>query len=310
MHLGIEIGGTKLQVVLGNASGIKRRWRGTVNAENGGAGICEQLDRALAKLLEANVRDELQGAGVGFGGPIDVRSGRILRSHQIHGWENFPLRDWLSDRTKTPVAVDNDANVAALGEAKRGAGAGSDPVLYVTLGSGVGGGLVRDGAIYHGAPPGEAEFGHIRLDREGATVESRCSGWAVDARLREAARREPKSPLGRLLQGKSGAEARYLSEACASGDKQASKILLEIAEDLGFALSHAVHLFHPAVIVLGGGLSLVGEPLREAVAKRLPAYLMKAFLPAPHVRLAGLGEDAVTIGALELAAGTLHNAGS
>ena len=119
-------------------------------------------------------------------------------------------------RRRRPVAVDNDANVAALGEATRGAGVGSDPVFYATLGSGAGGGLISRGDIYHGAPPGEAEFGHLRLDRD-TTVESRCSGWAVDDRIRRAknqgarppglrhrrhARRRIETPRGRPGQGR------------------------------------------------------------------------------------------------------------
>src|SRR5437867_2964353 len=86
--------------------------------------------------------------------------------------------------TKIQVTVDNDANIGALGEAVRGAGVGKNPVFYVTLGSGVGGGLVVDGSIYHGATPGEAEIGHVRLDRTGLRVEERCSGWAVDEKIR------------------------------------------------------------------------------------------------------------------------------
>src|SRR5206468_11986182 len=98
-----------------------------------------------------------------------------------------------------------------------------------------------------------------------------------------------------------GGEAKHLAAALRAGDAEARQILDDVADDLAFALSHAVHLLHPRVIVLGGGLSLVGEPLRAAVAERLPALVMQAFHPAPEVRVAALGEDAVPVGALELA---------
>jgi glucokinase len=191
-----------------------------------------------------------------------------------------------------------------LGEALRGAGAEtqSDPLFYVTLGSGVGGGLVVGGRIYHGAPPGEAEFGHLRLDRDGATVESRCSGWAVDARIRRLRDEEPASLLARSLPAHPGGEAKLLSPALLAGDPAAGRVVREVAADLAFALSHAVHLFHPKTIVLGGGLSLIGEPLRTAVAAHLPLHVMDAFTPPPDVKLASLGEDAVPVGALCLAA--------
>ena len=119
-------------------------------------------------------------------GAVNFKTGKICRSHQIEGWSEFDLRGWLAELTSARVIVDNDANVAALGEALRGAGRGHNPVFYVTLGSGVGGGLVVDRRIYHGVLPGEAEIGHVRLDRAGTTVESRCSGWVVDARIRGA----------------------------------------------------------------------------------------------------------------------------
>jgi glucokinase len=207
--------------------------------------------------------------------------------------------------TPAGAVVENDANTAALGEAMCGAGAGddADPLFYVTLGSGVGGGLVAGGRIFHGASPGEAEFGHVRLDRDGATVETRCSGWAVDARIRRLREEEPNSLLARNLPSAPGGEAKLLAPALAAGDPAAGRVVREVAADLAFALSHAVHLFHPKIIVLGGGLSLVGDPLRTAVAAHLPLHLMEAFLPGPDVRLAALGEDAVPVGALCLAAG-------
>ena len=298
--LGIEIGGTKLQLALGDAAGgIHRRFRFAVDRDRGAAGIRERIASTLA---EVRTGARLAALGVGFGGPVDWRTGRICCSHHVSGWSDFPLGDWLRELSGAPVAVDNDANVAALGEARIGAGRGQDPVLYVTLGSGVGGGLVCGGAIYHGAPPGEVEIGHVRLDRAGSTVESRCSGWAVDRRIREWIAARPDCLLARLAGPQTGGEARHLGAALAAGDADARRLLDETAADLAFGLSHAVHLLHPAVVVLGGGLALVGEPLRAAVAAALPGFLMEAFRPGPAVALAALAEDAVPVGALLLAA--------
>lgn len=297
--IGIEIGGTKLQVVLGDGAGnVIRRWRNVADREGGSTRIGQQISEGIRE-VRAGV--EPCAIGVGFGGPVDRATGRISRSHQVHGWEDFPLRDWLAEETGLPVVVENDANCGALGEATRGAGAGYDPVFYVTLGSGVGGGLVAGGSIYHGAAPGEAEFGHLRLDRSGATVESRCSGWAIDRRIRELKDEQSDSVLARSLSPEPGGEAKQLPAALSAGDPAAHEILRQLADDLAFALSHVTHLFHPQVVVLGGGLSLVGEPLRAAVAEALPTYVMEAFSPGPLVRLAALGENAVPVGALELA---------
>ncbi len=302
--VGVEIGGTKLQLVVGDELGrIRDRRRLAVDRTAGGVGIRAQIAGALPELMAAHRPLAL---GVGFGGPVDWRTGRICCSHQIAGWHDFPLAAWLQELTRLPVFVDNDANVAALGEALHGAGRGATPVFWINMGSGVGGGLVVDGRLYHGAIPGEAEIGHVRLDRTGTTVEDRCSGWAVDRRIRERVIGQTGVLAAEVArQREAGGEARHLAPAIEAGDGLARQIVAEVADDLAFALSHAVQLFHPEVMVLGGGLSLVGEPLRAALASALPEYVMDSFQPGPQVALAGLGEDSVPVGALALAAGRL-----
>lgn len=298
-YAGIEIGGTKLQLVLGdeNARILERR-RLSVDKGLGGGGIREQIAHTLPELTAGR---PIGGLGVGFGGPVDWRHGRIACSHQIEGWSDFDFGNWLRSLTDAPIRMDNDANTAALGEALLGAGRGSNPVYYVTLGSGVGGGLVIDGTIYHGALPGEAEIGHLRLAKDGTIVESRCSGWAVDARIRAQKLENRDSLLTKAIGTEVRGEARFLAAAIAAHDPFAQKILSEIGDDLAFALSHVTHLMHPESIVLGGGLSLVGEALRASVAAALPQYVMHAFQPVPKIALAGLGEDSVPVGALLLA---------
>jgi glucokinase len=306
MHLlAIEIGGSKLQLCAGTADGlIVERQRFAVDRTAGGEGIRQQITAALPAMLE---RWHPMAIGVGFGGPVRWREGEIAKSHHITGWNDFPLAAWLRDHSGVTVAIDNDANVAALGEALHGAGQEKRGLFYITLGSGVGGGFVIDGAIYHGAAPGEVEIGHVRLDPAGTIVEHRCSGWAVDRRIREAVEAHPDSPLARLVhQAGAGCEARHLSPALAAGDPLAATILDDHAATLAFALSHVVHLLHPDILVLGGGLALLGEAVRGRLAGALPQHLMGAFLPGPEVALAALGEDAVPVGALALASSALH----
>jgi glucokinase len=300
-HIGIEIGGTKIQIVAGNADGtFLERHRLAADRARGGAGIREQIASVVPGLM---ARHSVASVGVGFGGPVDPKTGQICCSHQVPGWHDFPLGDWVRELTGVPVSVENDANVAALGEALRGAGRGFGCVFWINMGSGVGGGMVVDGRLYHGARPGEAEIGHLRLDRSGRIVEDACSGWAVDRRIRAAVVGQEGFLAGAVgSQSSEGGESRHLRSAIDAGDPLARKILGDVADDLAFALSHAVHLFHPEIIVVGGGLSLVGEPLRAAMAEALPAYLMEVFRPGPQVALAGLGEDSVPIGALALAA--------
>jgi len=296
--LGLEVGGTKLQLVAGaSPRHILFRQRITVERGWGASAICEQIKAALNQW--AGIR--WRAAGVGFGGPVDWRSGRICCSHQVDGWKDLNIRSWLEELIDAPVAVENDANLAALAEARYGAGYDFNPVFYTNSGSGVGGGLIVDEQIYHGASPGEAEFGQLRLGPDGLTVEDHCSGWVVDRKIRELCNEEPLSELAEIVGLDRGGEARHLAAALAAGNKSAKKIVDETASVLAFALSHVVHLFHPQVIVLGGGLALIGEAWRASVAQGLPGHLVAVFRPGPKVRLAALGEDVVPCGALTLA---------
>lgn len=297
-YLGIEIGGTKLQVVVGNDEAeILERFRFDVDPADGAKSIRKQVKDTLQKIkLHA-----VGGIGIGFGGPVDYATGTVFTSHQIDGWQNFSIQDWLEQLAGIPVWVENDANVAALGEALHGAGKNYEQVFYVTQGSGVGAGMVIDKKIYHGGIKGEAEFGHIRLDKQGKTIESSCSGWAVDEKIRKYASLNPGSLLARLTKGLTRGEAKVLASGIRAGDKASMDILQGTIDDFAFGLSHAVHLLNPATVILGGGLSLIGEPFRKLIEQKLPDYIMEVFRPGPVIQFSTLKEDAVPIGALALA---------
>lgn len=296
----IEIGGTKIQIVLADNEGkILYHFRFHVRRALGAEGIWEQVWTILREWRRSHI--PIAGIGIGFGGPVDTSSGRIICSHQIQGWEKIDLKKRiLSQFGETLICIENDANTAALGEAVRGAGCGYENVFYVTLGSGVGGGAVQNGEIYHGALPGEAEIGHLRLDKGGRTVESSCSGWAVDRKIQEFIKKYPQSRLAKLAAEVASEYAVLLKPAIEEGDADACRILDETVDDISFALSHVTHLFHPQVVVLGGGLSLMGELLSSRVRIRLPKYLMDSFHPGPTILMGKLGEFVVPIGALEL----------
>lgn len=298
--LAVEIGGTKLQICAGDAEGrILDRRRFVVALERGAEGIREHLAQAVPELVGSWKPEAI---GVGYGGPVDWRSGRIAKSYHISGWSDFPLGEWLSELSGIPAFVENDANVAAFGEARCGAGAGKSPVFYTTIGSGVGGGLVVDGRIYHGAVPGEMEFGHLRLDRSGTITEDVCSGWSLNRIIREAVQAQPDSPLAKRCAADPGHEARHLGPALREGDELARSVVDTMSGHLAYGLGFVVQLLHPEIIVMGGGVSLIGEELRSAVERKLPAYIMDVYRPGPPIVLAALREDAVPVGALVLAA--------
>jgi glucokinase len=295
--LGIEIGGTKLQLLVADENlNIHQRFRYKVDKAVGAAGIQELIQKTLSQ-----IEVPLDAIGVGFGGPIDRTTGEIFTSYHIAGWTDFSLKDWLKNVSGTEVIVDNDANVAALGEALHGAGKFVETVFYVTLGSGVGSGVVQSGKIYHGAVPGETEFGHVRLDKFGTTLQGSCSGWAVDEKIRKAVKDFPESTLASFTKDLVQNEAVVLGPALEAGDTLAKDIFESTMDDFAFGLSHAIHLFHPDVVVLGGGLSLLGEVLRSSVERKVKNYIMDAFQPGLKIELSSLKEDVVTIGAIAMA---------
>lgn len=308
MKLGIEIGGTKLQLFAADGSGqVQQRFRYDVDKQKGAGGILDSITQTLRQLQQPPT-----AVGVGFGGPVNSETGQISTSFQIEGWAGLNLMNWFREQTQAQtIRIENDANVAALGEALHGAGRGYRHVFYVTVGSGIGGGMVVDGQIYHGALPGEAELGHLWLvppgqDQPGQSLEETCSGWAIDRQIRDLLPQlPPDSPLRQLVEtatneGRVGGEARYLHPAYEQSDPVARMLIEQIGSVLALGLSHVTHLFHPQVIVLGGGLSLIGEPFRAAVKTALERFVMKAFRPAPLIFLAQLREEAVPIGALAM----------
>jgi glucokinase len=173
MYLGVEIGGTKLQAGVCDKHGrVKTLVRHPVNRRAGRAGILKQLQEIIPPLLPG-----VKGIGVGFGGPVDADSGRVVISHQVAGWSGFPLRKWFERQFRLPVAVENDSNCAGLAEALVGAGRGKHRVFYFNVGTGIGGALVIDGKIYNGRY-GAMEFGHTWV--EGHRLEDVASGLAIE----------------------------------------------------------------------------------------------------------------------------------
>jgi len=306
LAVGIEIGGTKLQTALvGDDGAVHTRRADRVDPAAGAAGIRDALAGQLAGLLDTARAAGWRPAavGIGFGGPVDRSRGVVATSFHVGGWGQFPLAAWVAEQVRGPLGdvpcvLENDSNAAALAEATHGAGRGARVVVYSNSGSGIGAGLVIDGRLYRGRTGGEMELGHLRVGADGGILEDLASGWALDRAVQAAVVRDPTGRLGRVAAELVGAPtARLLPAALAAGDTVATGILQAAAGAYGLALSHAVHLLNPDVIVLGGGVAALGEPWRRAVADRLDALLMGPLRPMPPVRLAHLGEDVVPVGA-------------
>jgi glucokinase len=282
---------------------------------------------------------------IGFGGPVDTARGRIVTSHQVDGWDDFPLTSWFESHCALPVVLHNDADTAAYAEAKFGAGQGFDPVLYVTVGSGIGGGLVCNGTVFRGSGAGAMEIGHLRpgnpprhIGAAGSSVESIASGFGIEERARqaiaawrEAARRvderltdsgpgesqaagtrntpERGATLLKLVGGDADRiTTRLIAQAAVQGDRLSRELLADATDALGWALAQAIALVNPARIVIGGGVSLIGqelffEPLRQACR----AVVFKPFAEIAEIVPAALGEEVVVHGAVALARAAFHH---
>jgi glucokinase len=311
VYLGIEIGGTKLQLGVGADDGkLAALWRGNVDVVAGPDGIRRQIQAAVPELLQrAGLdRSRLKGVGIGFGGPVDDRTRTIIKSHQIEGWDNFPLADWIADLTGLPAALGNDADVAGLAEALHGAGKGLSPIFYITVGSGIGGGFIIDGEIYRGMGRGAAEIGHMAFfNGEGwVTLESVASGWGIAERARELVGAHvgaESSLVGQLVQGDwSRLTPDLIAEAARKGDDFAKTRLNDTWDYLAEGICHVIALLCPRRIVIGGGVSLIGDemffaPLRRFVAERV----FKPFAGLTDIVPAALAEEVVVHGAIALA---------
>jgi glucokinase len=315
MYLGIEIGGTKLQLGLGPGDGtIAALWRGPVDVKAGGEGIRKQIVAAVPELLnQASLeRSQVHGVGIGFGGPVDDATRTVIKSHQIEGWNGFPLADWITDLLGWPAALGNDADVAGLAEALFGAGRGMSPVFYITIGSGIGGGLIINGEIYRGCGKGASEVGHLRVPSQSVSgfwrtaLEDIASGWGIESEARLQAQVRGPDGAEHIVRAAGGdpnsISCREVGQAAERGDPFAQEILGPAWEALAEAICAIVCLLAPRRIVIGGGVSLMGEkvlfePVRNLVTERV----FRAFADCYDIVPAALGEAVVVQGALALA---------
>ncbi len=312
MFLGIEIGGTKLQLGVGHGDGsefvaFERR---DVDPARGGEGIREQI-RDVGRSLIA--QHPIERIGIGFGGPVFGSKGIVQKSHQVAGWENFPLAAWCETELGRPTRLGNDCDCAALAEASFGAGRGKRTVFYITVGTGIGGGLVIDKKVHGTDRPAAAEIGHLRLSsRTPRDVEGAAAGPAIAKTLKRsvyfARRRDPHdNDVRDLLHRCDGTLERIttkqIGEAAYAGNKLAADAFVEATQKLGWAIAQMITLIAPDIVIIGGGVSLIGEelffkPVREAVEQ----YVFEQLRGVTEIVPAQLGESVVVHGALALAA--------
>jgi glucokinase len=305
--LGIDIGGTNLVVgsVAEDGSAMVASASEPTHSEAGATDVVDRLvglaERAIATTRREAPGAEILGVGVGAPGPLDTKRGIVLLTPNL-GWVNMPLRQLIHDRLGLPAALDNDANCAVLGEWWVGAARGARHAIGITIGTGIGGGLIVDGRLYHGASDVAGEIGHTTIDTEGrrckcgnyGCLEAYASGPNIALRAVEEMEAGAESRLRALVGGDlSKITAQTVYQAAADGDELALEVVNDTAKFLGVGIGNLLNVFNPEVVVVCGGVTLAGdhlfEPLRREVARR-------AFKPAVSACRIVPGELAGTAG--------------
>lgn len=309
--VGIDLGGTNIAagaMPLDGTREIAMRMIPTL-AEGGAGAVVDRIAALIEDVIAQTMtetgasRSDFLGVGIGSPGPLDRARGVVIVTPNL-GWRDFPLRDEVSKRVNLPATLDNDANCATLGEWWCGAAKGGRNVVGMTIGTGIGGGLILDGKLYHGAADSAGEIGHTTIDSTGrrckcgnyGCLEAYTSGPAIAERARETLEGDDDSLLVGMVDGNvKKITAQTVFEAAKRGDRIASEVVRDTAHFLGVGVSNLLNIFNPDVFVIAGGVTQAGDllfdPLRAEVRRR-------AFKPAVEA-------CRIVAGALPLSAGVV-----
>jgi glucokinase len=300
--IAVDLGGTKMLAGVVDSDGVVVRRTVRPTNVSGEEELLGELEGAVAELAS----DGVEAIGVGIPSTIDQRAGRAVSSVNIP-LDDIELGRRLTERFDLPAAIENDANAAALAEHRYGAGRGSKHMVMLTLGTGIGGGLILDGRLYRGAVGAAAELGHVTIDIDGPPCKGLCpgrghlealaSGTAADALARETAAARPDGDLGRAAAAGREVDAGLAVDLAAEGPGDARELIETVGFRLGIGIASFVSIFNPELVVLGGGFARAGDllfdPARRVVAERTlpPARDVVRIVPAL------LGAEAGLIGA-------------
>jgi glucokinase len=305
--IGVDLGGTKALVGVVD-SDCRIRYRSTVPSRGlSQEALLDMLEREMRAAREAH--PEVVAAGLGIPCTIDRRRGVAVLAVNLE-LADVPVRDLMSERLGLPVSVDNDANVAMLAEHRFGVARGARNAVMLTVGTGIGGGLVLDGQLYRGSTGAGAELGHTVIDADGPRCQGNCpnrgcvealaSGTAIAREGLAAAQAAPDSALGRALAEGGEVDGRLVTDAALDGDPAARGVLELVGRRLGVAFSSYANIFDPDVIVIGGGASRAGDLLADPARRELTARALPP-MSRTRVALAELGPEAGMIGAATMA---------
>lgn len=311
VYVGVDLGGTKLRVALAHSGGqIVAARSFPTEAQRGPEAVLHTLRAGTEELLAEGElpRDEVAGLAVCAAGFYDLTEEMMVNSPNLPGWEGLRLRHKLEEMFALPVIVENDASAAAYGEYRFGAGQGHDDLLLLTLGTGIGGGLVLGGQLYRGSQGFAGEIGHIPLQPHGppcgcgrrGCLEALSSGTAIAREGRRQLEKNTPTLLGEMVGAAEDLLAEHVFAAARRGDGAALKIIEDAALFLGRALAVATTLLNPKIIILTGGMASNGEQLFEPVRRHFHAEVLP--LVAGGLKIIGgrLGADSGIRGVLAL----------
>jgi glucokinase len=319
--IGVDVGGTKVAAGFVNAAGeIGAVTRVRMISDGGPEDGVNAVAGAIDYLMEMGQKNQwaIRAIGICAPGPLDPRTGIIINPPNVPCWRNYPLAAGISRRYRLPVKIENDANAAALAEVLWGAGKGHSKVFYLSIGTGIGTGLVLDGKIYNGRTGAAPEGGHVSIDYRGPVcscgkrgcIEIYVSGPAIakraQARLESAHVRQ--APILELAGGQiTGVTCEVVSQANAAGDAFAKATLLETVDLLSVWLGNIIDLLEPDVIVVGGGVAAVLQPFFGDIRERLPSWCINSRALEIPIVAAHYGANAGIAGGAALAVETLQN---
>lgn len=312
--IGVDMGGTKILAAVVNAEGkILGTAKIPTKADKGASVVIDRIAHCIQKAVDKSrvARESIQAVGIGAPGPLDPGTGVVIFAPNL-GWTDVPLKTELENRVGIPTFVDNDVNVGTLGEHAFGAGKGVSTLVGIFVGTGIGGGIIMDGELFHGASKTAGEIGHIIVKAGGprcgcgtrGCLEALASRTAITRQLQRAIVKKGKKSILPALTGgdlkliRSGA----LAKALRSNDKLTVKVFKKATKYLGIGIASIVNFLNPEMIVLGGGVvEALDDSFLDAITDVVEAYALPNTLSGVQIVKAQLGDDAGILGAAALA---------
>ena len=317
--IGIDLGGTTAKIgILSQSGDILSKWELSTDISEEGTKIVPNIIQSIKAYLDSEKlsSEDFLGIGMGTPGTVNRKNGTVIGAFNLN-WKTLqPIREQVESSTGIPFFLDNDANVAALGEQWKGAGNNETNVSFITLGTGVGGGLVSDGTLIHGAVDAAGEVGHITVEPGGyectcgkkGCLEQYASATGIVRLARDLAKEySEESDLKTLVLSNDPLDSKAIFDAAKAGDTYANFVVDRFAYYLGLAMGNIANILNPSTIVLGGGVSKAGEFLVEKVSKVVEEFTFPTIRSVTKIKIAELENDAGMIGAASLVINELEN---